>query len=184
VELVQGWALLQRAEISLMTGNFREALDLLKSASAVEKALGQPDKLWLHGLLAAAFSRLGETQKALASARQAMTLARQSLPTSFFVLEGYSGMAEAFITYHKAHPSEPGIRKLAKRALKAFDGYAGSFPIGRPRLQYWRGILAFHHGRPASAVRVWNKGLKQAENLRMVYEADRLRNAALNGDPD
>jgi class 3 adenylate cyclase/tetratricopeptide (TPR) repeat protein len=177
VELVQGWALLQRAEIALMNHEYTAMHELLVEASDVEHALGQPDRLWLHGLHAGAYTRLGDPLSALKSARKALALARQSLPTSFFVLEGYSGMMTAFMDLHAVRPRDRKIRNQTRQALGAFGKYAGSFPIGRPRFLFWKGRLAMVEGHPRKALKYWNTGLVRANELQMVYEAERLREA-------
>ncbi len=175
VPLVQGWALLQRAEIALMNRGYTLMHELLAEADGVEQTLGQPDRLWLHGLHAGAYSHLGDPVAALASARKALTLARQSLPTSFFVLEGYSGMMTAFMDLHAARPLNRKIRTQTRQALGAFGRYAGSFPIGRPRFLYWKGRLAVAEGHPRRALKHWKAGLACAVEMKMVYEAERLR---------
>jgi class 3 adenylate cyclase/tetratricopeptide (TPR) repeat protein len=176
-ELVQGWALLQLAEISLMNSQFTRTHELLIDAVAVEHALGQPDRIWLHGLRAASFTHLDDPVSARESALQALTLARQSLPTSFFVLEGYSGMMKAFMALGAARPGNRLIRKQTRQALAAFASYAGSFPIGRPRLLFWRGELALRAGHARKARKFWQAGLARATALGMVYEISRLQDA-------
>jgi class 3 adenylate cyclase/tetratricopeptide (TPR) repeat protein len=177
VELVQGWALLQLAEIALMKQEYSNARDLLVTAASVEHALGQPDRLWLHGLQAAAFALLGDLDSARKSAVNTLNLSSQSLPTSFFVLEGYSGMLTAFLALADARPGNKEIAKLTSKALKAFARYAASFPIGQPRLLFWRGILALRKGHSVKAVKFWRAGLARAKQLGMVYESARIEKA-------
>ena len=175
VPLVQGWALLQRAEIALMNRDYNGMLELLVEASGVEHALGQPDRLWLHGLKAGAYAQLGDPAAALESARKALALARQSLPTSFFVLEGYSGMMTAFTSLSALRPLNRKIRRQTRQALGAFNQYAGSFPIGRPRFLYWKGKLAMAGGHSRRAQKQWKAGLACAQSLDMVFEAELMR---------
>jgi class 3 adenylate cyclase/tetratricopeptide (TPR) repeat protein len=59
---------------------------------------------------------------------------------------------------------------MAVQAVGYLGRYARVFPIGEPRAELHRGLLAWTAGRPAPARRAWRRGLAAAERLGMAYD--------------
>jgi hypothetical protein len=59
---------------------------------------------------------------------------------------------------------------MAAQAVAYLGRYARVFPIGEPRAQLYRGLLAWTAGRPAPARRAWRRALAAAERLAMAYD--------------
>lgn len=174
VDLFQGWALLQLSEIAIMKEEYSKSSEYLTKALLVQHAFGQSDLVWLHGLRAETFTGLGDFGSSLESALEALQVSRLSLPTSFFVLEGYSGMIAAFMSNYQSNLNSKKAKKDLKRAINAFSQYARAFPIGKPRLLFWRGEVANQSNKKRRAIKLWQAGLKRATELKMVFEMARL----------
>jgi class 3 adenylate cyclase/tetratricopeptide (TPR) repeat protein len=170
VDLVQGWAHLQLAEVALQEGDFGRSREHLLSADSFEQALGQPDKLWLQGLHAITSLMLKDEDLAFSYGEKALKLSRQSLPTSFFVLEGYSGMINAFFNIYSASPQNSLYAKRLRQAFNSFSKYASSFPIGKPRFFYWKAMEALRKKKDKQAEKYKQKGLSIAGDMNMVFE--------------
>jgi hypothetical protein len=76
-----------------------------------------------------------------------------------------------------AHKNDPEALARARRAIQLLRRYCAVFPIGQPRLAYWRGRLLAFTGRRAPALAVWRAGLGAARVLGMAYDEKLLESA-------
>ena len=185
----QAWALRGKVYGLLPQGKFTEALEYLEIINTllaqdthiVDEAL----RIDLNGLLALVHLRLNQPQQALAATEKALSVAQNTMPTSYLSLPGYAAIAETYLTLWEEDNSKPRQKSAnktqnpqpttqnsklhPKSALKALRGYARVFPIGQPRALLWQGVYQWVSGRQNSAYKLWAKSLALAEELDMSY---------------
>jgi eukaryotic-like serine/threonine-protein kinase len=125
-----------------------------------------------YGLLAAVHLRRGETAAARAAAASGASLiAGFKSATSFYLLEGYAGVAEVYLHQWEAGDRSSATRQAAQQACSALRRYAHIFPVGEPRARLLSGRLLYLSGRPRRARATWRASLSAAERLGMPFEA-------------
>jgi eukaryotic-like serine/threonine-protein kinase len=151
-----GWALIGRAEDSLAIGAAKTAVDLLVAARALGPAVRRVEQIWAGGLLARAHLAEGQPDAARIEAERALALAAGAIPTAFYALEGYVGIADTFIRL-LVDPSvaTPGTIQDARRAVRALRRFARVFPIASGHAATHRAALttALRAGIPGRALR-------------------------------
>jgi class 3 adenylate cyclase/tetratricopeptide (TPR) repeat protein len=169
----QVWGLLGRAECRLRAGRLDEAARLLEAALAL--LTGHPDQaeqLRAYGLLAVARLREGDAESAQQAAQAATRLiAKFRAPTAHYLLEGYAGVAEVYLSLWETGQGSSDTRRAALQACRALRGFARVFRIGKPRARLWQGRLAQLRGRASRAQAAWRASLAAAERLGMPFEA-------------
>ncbi len=130
----------------------------------------------VYGALASVHFRRAEYEQALDAAQKGLGLIKISLPTSYFTLAGYAGIAEVSIrlweVYRKGliEGTPRQYRNLARDGIAAARRFVLLFPIAQPFVWRWRGLLHWLAGRPGQAAQSWTRSLKHAQHLRMPYE--------------
>ena len=171
----QAWALRGKVYCLLPQGNFSTALANLEEIQSllaedphiVDEAL----RIDLNGLLALVRLRRNESDQALAAARNALKIIKQTMPTSYLSLPGYAGVTETLLSlWENEKQTGPPPKSEVKRALKALHGYARVFPIGLPRNYLWQGVFKWATGRHTAARKLWKKGLESANRFSMPYD--------------
>ena len=169
----QVWACIGWAECQLRGGRTDEAARLLETA--LELLVEHPDhaeQIRAYGLLAAVRLRQGQTEAAQRAASSAASLIiRFKRPTSFYLLEGYAGVAEVYLSRWENGQDSRDTRQAAQRACLALRRFARVFPIGEPRARLWSGRLLHLSGRPGRARATWRASLSAAQRLDMPFEA-------------
>ncbi len=175
--LQQAWALGGQGQNLLRLGQLDRACALLEQANTELAANAElPSQISNSGLLAMCRLRMGNLEGAQHAASTATRLLDSvPVPTAYYLIEGYAGVAETCLAAWEASAgSLPENRlPLARRAQWACDGlaqYARLFPIGQPRMWLCRGLYAWLAGKPAQARRAWRKGLRSAMQLEMPFE--------------
>ena len=169
----QVWGLLGKAECELRAGRLDEAARLLEPALAL--LADHPDRaeqLRAYGLLAVVRLRQGKAEAGRQDAGAAARLiARFRAPTAHYLLEGYAGVAEVYLSLWESGQDSSDTRRAARRACRALRRFARVFPIGQPRARLWQGLLAQLSGRPGRAQAAWRASLAAAQRLGMPFEA-------------
>jgi eukaryotic-like serine/threonine-protein kinase len=169
----QVWACIGWAECELRGGRTGEAARLLETA--LELLVEHPDRaeqIRAYGLLAVVRLRRGEETAARAAASSAANLIAQfKRPTSLYLLEGYAGVAEVYLSLWENGQDSRDTRQAAQRACRALRRFARVFPIGEPRARLWSGRLRSLSGRPGRARAAWRASLAAAQRLAMPFEA-------------
>jgi tetratricopeptide (TPR) repeat protein len=169
----QVWGLLGKAECELRAGRLDDAARLLEAALAL--LTGHPDlaeQLRAYGLLAVVRLRQGKPEAAQqAAAAAARLIARFRAPTSHYLLEGYAGVAEVYLSLWQTGQDSSDTRRAVRQACRALRGFARVFRIGKPRARLWQGRLAHLSGQASRAQAAWRASLAAAERLGMPFEA-------------
>lgn len=169
------WGLLDQAESLLPLGRTEPALALLEDVlRLLPSNVGRAEEIWTLGLHAVGLWRRGDLEGALRSAEKGLGIARSTLPTSVYTLDGYAGIAEVLL----AGAATPGQNKNLHRARwqRARDScselrrFARAIPVARPRLALCLGHLSRQRGRVSNAVRWYRRALTAARSYAMPYE--------------
>jgi eukaryotic-like serine/threonine-protein kinase len=116
--------------------------------------------------------REGDAESAQQAAQAATRLiARFRAPTAHYLLEGYAGVAEVYLSLWETGQGSSDTRRAARQACRALRGFARVFRIGKPRARLWQGRLAQLRGRASRAQAAWRASLAAAERLGMPFEA-------------
>jgi predicted ATPase len=169
----QVWACLGKAECELRIGRTDEAVRLLETTLALlTDHPDRPEEVRAYGLLAAVHLRRGETAAARAAAATGASLIAQfKIATSFYLLEGYAGVAEVYLDEWEAGDRSSATKQAAQKACSALRKYARIFPVSEPRARLLSGRLLYLSGRPRRARGAWQASLSAAERLGMPFEA-------------
>jgi class 3 adenylate cyclase/tetratricopeptide (TPR) repeat protein len=168
----QVWGHIGMAECRLRGGRSEQAAESLEEALALlEQNPDRAEQLRAHGLLAVARLRGGNRGGARESAAAAAILIRQFFsPTAHYLLEGYAGVAEVWLSLWGSGDGSAEVRRAARTACAALRKFARVFPIGKPRALLWTGLYEWQSGRPARARADWEKSLAAAQRLDMLFE--------------
>lgn len=176
-----GWALIGQAEDSLQREQTDAAIALLERARNLGQAVQRVEQIWLRGLLARASLLVGDNDRARAEADSAFALLQGSIPTAFYVLEGYSGVAEVYLALARTARTRSRaddameLESRAKRAVQFVKHFARVFPIARGRADEWRGVWADLRGEPIRAQAIWMDAASLAKRSGRPNDEARLR---------
>jgi tetratricopeptide (TPR) repeat protein len=169
----QVWGLLGKAECLLRSAQLGQAAQLLEAALALlTDHPDQAEQLRAYGLLAVVHLRQGKAKAARQAAEQAARrIAKFRAPTAHYLLEGYAGVAEVYLSLWETNNDSSDTGRAARHACQDLRSFARIFPIGKPRARLWQGRLAQLSGRTKWAQAAWRAGLAAAERLGMPFEA-------------
>ena len=160
------WGALGAAEAYVRQEQAEPAATMMAEAMEVLEGFASPTeaaRAW--GLQAVVELACERPDAARAAADEAVRrLTALGPPTAHYLLEGYAGAAEVLLS----------LDAPAGRALRLMRTYAGSFPIGQPRLAWLQAQLALRNGRERKAAQHAVAGLSAAERLQMPFEQARL----------
>ena len=178
--LHRAWAAGGLGQNALRLGRLDEAARLLEEAIAwLSENADRASLISNYGLLAMVHARREQWPEARAAADEAVALIEAlPLPTAYYLIEGYAGVAEVYLGLWQAQP--PGmdgaaVAAGARQACQRLHGFARFFPIGRPRAWLCQGMLEWLSGRRGRALLAWYRSLAAAERLGMRYEQTRAR---------
>jgi hypothetical protein len=154
------------------------------TSSLLTEDLDRVDEIRFYGLLASARLRLREWQLAARqAARTAERIIGYSLPTAVYSFEGYSGMAEVYLSLWENELEARGkdfrilqkgefseFRREAQNAINTLKRFARTFKMGLPRAYLYTGLFYWLDGKEGKARKYWQKSLHLAERLGMPYE--------------
>ena len=108
----------------------------------------------------------------MVSAGEALSRTDTTPPTAFYTLDGYAGMAEAFLAaWESASEAQQAtvlrLRSDAGRACRALRRFAKVMPIAEPWALLCQGLHDWLDGRGARAYRAWQGALDGASRLGM-----------------
>jgi len=168
----QVWGLIGIAECRSRGDRWEEAADSLREALALlDQNPDRAEQLRAHGLLAVARLRKGDRDGARESATAAANLIRQFFsPTAHYLLEGYAGVAEVWLSLWESGDDSPEVRRAARKACAALRRFARVFPIGKPRALLWTGLYEWLSGKRSKARADWQMSLTSARRLGMRFE--------------
>jgi tetratricopeptide (TPR) repeat protein len=164
------------AELALTSWQMGEVEPTLRSLGALDTLMAGelelPDEIRIRvsGLAALVHADRADWPAARTVADKAMDLTAGQRPVSFGGFLGYVGPAEAYLALWEAGQAGADGPQRASDALGRLHGYAGVFPIGRPRAALLDGRHDWLRGRRDAAMRSWERAVGLAEGLSMPYE--------------
>jgi tetratricopeptide (TPR) repeat protein len=166
------WGWLYQGTALLRQGDPREAIDRLRHGEGLLHAgVGGANVGWLYGVMAETYRRLDDHDRARAAAASSGESLYSERPGVVFVLDGFTGAAEAQLgSWTRGRSRGTGTRAAGERAVKKLIGYSKVFPIGRPAALRYRGRLKQESGDDNGARADWVKALHGAQALKMPFE--------------
>jgi tetratricopeptide (TPR) repeat protein len=164
------------AELALSSWQLGEAEVALSSLGALDALLAREleltDELRIRigGLRALVHTDQADWLAARAAADLAMDLTAHQRPTSFGTFLGYAGPAETYLSLWETGRKGADGQQRAADALGRLRGYAGVFPVGRPRSALLEGRHHWLRGRRDAAMRSWDRAVQLGVGLSMPYE--------------
>jgi tetratricopeptide (TPR) repeat protein len=165
VLLVEAWFLMPQGQTDAAVPRLQEATELLAGRGS------RSDEILADGVLALAYLRRHDGERARLTARRATRLIAQAQPTAVHIFEGYACVAEVYLSLWEA--GDPAAARPARQACAALRQYARTIPIARPRAWLWQGLRAHLSGHHRRALAAWDKSLAAAERLAMPCERGR-----------
>ena len=181
------WGWLYQGSSLLRQGDPKEAINRLRNGERLLHAgVGGANVGWLYGVMAETYRRLDDPDRARAAAASAGESLYSERPGVVFVLDGFTGAAEAQfgLWVRSRSRSAAASKAAAEKAVKKLIGYSRVFPIGRPAALRYSGRLKEHAGDPKGARSDWMEALQEAQTLKMPFEEglSSLNLGRLDGD--
>lgn len=160
------WTVPTRAIADLVFGTLTERT-LAQLTALADKKLEGGEKLLVLGVLAEVAGAAGAPSRA-ALRERALTHAETLLPSTYYGLRGYGGLAFAWIS-ELERTGDRSAKEGAARALKQLTAFARAFPVGQPAKE----ILTARYERALGKDRTdaLKQGLAAAEAAHLPYEA-------------
>jgi class 3 adenylate cyclase/tetratricopeptide (TPR) repeat protein len=182
------WGWLYQGTALLRQGDPREAINRLRNGERLLHAgVGGANVGWFYGVMAETYRRLDDPDRARAAAASAGESLYSERPGVVFVLDGFTGAAEAQLgSWSRGRARNAAAKAAADRAVKKLIGYSKVFPIGRPAALRYQGRLKVEGGNDNGARADWKEALQTAQTLEMPFEEalTRLNLGRLDNDRD
>ena len=163
--LVEAWYLMPQGRMDAVVPRLQKATELLAGHGS------RADEILSDGVLALAFLRSHDDERARLSARRATDLIAQAQPAAVHIFEGYACVAEVYLGLWEA--GDQAAARPARQACAALRQYARAFPIALPRALLCGGLGAYLSGHHRRGLAAWRKSLATAERLAMPCEQGR-----------
>jgi tetratricopeptide (TPR) repeat protein len=174
--LHRAWGLTGQAENAVRLGLADQARQWLDEAlELLTRNTDRTTEITAWGLRALAHLRLNDVERARQDADRAAALGAESSPTSHYLFDGFALPAEVYLTLWEqvgGRSTGPGkeLERAARKAVKALNSFAGTFPLAEARAEYCSGWFQRLAGNTSEAQNTWRRGLRAAERLTMPYE--------------
>ncbi len=170
---VRAWSLCARVFIDTLRGIGDEA-SLKELRTIADARQVRADRLLCLGILASAYVRRGDSEKATEAAQLGLAVLRECNVVWAAYSYGAAGVVETLLTcWERAlsgKPSDHAAAATAQAASRLLDRVARTSPVCRPRALLLRGRVLSLSGRLVQAQRYWRCAAGVAEALRMPYE--------------
>jgi class 3 adenylate cyclase/tetratricopeptide (TPR) repeat protein len=163
--LVEVWYLMPQGRIDAVVARLQMATELLAGHGS------RADEILSNGVLALAFLRRQDKERARRTAGRATGLIAQAEPGAVHIFEGYACLAEAYLGLWES--GDRSAAQLARQACAALRQYARAVPIAAPRAWSCEGLGAHLAGHHRHGLAAWRKSLAVAERLGMPCEQAR-----------
>jgi class 3 adenylate cyclase/tetratricopeptide (TPR) repeat protein len=169
---IHGWRLAAALNLGAVRGRIEPA-DLAAAEQALAGSETPIDRLMVLGTLSSAWVRLGDQARALAAAREGLTLLLDRTPVAGagFVY-GPLGVVEALLAcWDAVTPGE--AREHAQQTARAcakLRTYVRQVPSTRARGLFLLGCHAERSGAPRRAIRLWRRAAEAAAATSMPYD--------------
>lgn len=185
-----GWGLAGVAANNIRLGNEAVTVPMLEEALQIlEEIPNRASSINTNALLALAYQRLGEHEKAEEYADTVLKLAEGISPTVYALIIGFAAVAEVYfqlwenaLRFDRAQRGHaPGtldpepLKSSAEKALKLLRAFKGVFPIGQAYALYYQGWYESLTGKRQAAMKSWHSGLEAAKKYNVRYEEGVIR---------
>jgi tetratricopeptide (TPR) repeat protein len=171
------WSLSGQADLLLRLGRVEEALALYDEAiGKLDINAMQAEAISVFGMSALARLGMGDERGAHDTADRALSYIARTAPVACWTQQGLAATAEVFLTLLEGRHDAATRSQLMKRSevsCRRLREFAGRFPLGRPHAHLWSGLLAWHQHRHRRALRLWQRAIDAADELRTPYERGR-----------
>lgn len=124
--------------------------------------------IWAAGVLAEAWTRLDDVERAEASVQRAVELTRGLvIPMNVHVMDAYFGMGRVLLG---AAPPTRGRPRLTLEGLWAFLVFASLYDVARPNALLCTGLWLWRKGLRRLARFLWVRGIHVADGMQMPFE--------------
>lgn len=175
----QAWAAIGAATADLRLGDLDAVTDGLRAMRAALGAGFEPladpaSEILAHGVEALGHAWRGERGVAAAAAERAGAIISQSPLLAYYVIPGYSMIAEVSLELWETSPDgteRDHLARVANQARLALRKAARVYQLAQPHVWLWQGLCDWLLARkPAKAHKAWRKSLAAAQRLDMAYE--------------
>jgi hypothetical protein len=160
--LAEAWYLMPQGRADDVVARLQEANELLAGRGS------RADEIFASGVLALAYLRCHDEERARLAARRAAGLIAQAQPAAVHILDGYACVAEVYLGLWEA--GDGAAARPARQACAALRQYARAFPIALPRAWLCEGLVAHLSGHRRRGLAAWRRSLATAEGLAMPCE--------------
>ena len=164
-------------QLALVHGSPESAEPLLESAKQLaDRVRDLQSSLISQGLLLNAKLRLGKIDEVAALSAALIDQAEATPMVNFGSWYGFAAAAEALTGLYAAKgPGPDGVFKIAAtRAVALLNRFAKRFPVALSATALVSGQLEYLNGHPKRAIKLWQRGVRAAETVRMNYDLARL----------
>lgn len=167
------WGLYGAARSMIPLGEVDAAIPLLEEARAALATQEElPSKIITLGLLASAYLRRGDLDRATRAADEASARIRENRLIAYAIVTGYAGVAEVYeARWEKTGQGRPA----SARAVRDLRVLALALPVAAPCYHRFDGRLRAVDGDARGARAAWERGLAIAERLEMPWDEATLR---------
>jgi tetratricopeptide (TPR) repeat protein len=141
----------------------------------LESPLAHAERIWAHGVRALAWHRLGQGDKARQAADQALAIALEYPPGTYYVLHALAAAAQVLtdewaLACGRGDVDADALRQRARSAIKALHALSRLVPVAGPARWLHAGRLADAEVKSDRALKAWQRALAEAEKFRMPRE--------------
>lgn len=180
---VRSWILCSDMNITLACDEPRaESIEAL--AEVLTPELHRADRVRSQGLMAQAWLRLGEPQRALTLVDAALATLADDVPTAWHVTDGLAALAETCIDLIALQPDVADLRPRMDAACAALTRYVSKSPVAAPRAALVAARRHLLDGKTAAARKRLRQALSSAQGFEMPYSEAQALNQLASLEPD
>jgi tetratricopeptide (TPR) repeat protein len=154
-------------------GSDQEALAQVQAALDMLSESSEPTfRIMAFGVAAVAWLRRGYWQLAQEAAEKGLGLMIEYPQAGHFALEGFTGVAEVFLTLWEMNPDSTSefYAKAAQQSCKSMHKFAQIVAIARPRAWIYQGWYYWLNNKADKAVKAEESAIADAQQLKMPYD--------------
>ena len=165
-KLHHAWSFSGRSEATFRLGDFVRAIGLAETSLELSKGQDHfTEEVRLNGIIALSNWRIGKREEGLAMMEKTITAIHECRYATVSTLEGFGAVMEICQEMEVACPEEGRWRQVQCEVLPVIRKYSKVYPVWRPRLNAFEGVMAWRAGNEKKARRKWAAGIRLAEEF-------------------